>query len=355
MTRQDVSVEHDDVVERSSDDVLVSESESESVDAPGLRTEQGAVPALLPLDVDDAGLARGIEAILFVVDEPLSGTVLSETLGVALDRVQSALQLLSGQYLDELRGIELLEVAGGWRLMTRPAAREVLERWIIGARHGRLTQAALETLAVIAYRQPIARQTVGEIRGVNPDGALRSLVARGLVREVGRDDAPGQAVLFGTTTLFLERMGLNDLRELPPLPSYLPDGPAPDEPDATGLVELRRRLREGSQRLGGSRGAASPQERLDVAGTLDGEDVDDEGDLMPAPSAPRGRDDGEIIALSDRLEQAARSAMGRLRHAQAVTATREAKDDQDALDDEGTPDVQDSAGAADEAGVDGRG
>jgi segregation and condensation protein B len=333
MMRQDVSVEHDDVIERATD--------GGSVPEPELATEQGAVPLLLPLEIDDAGLARGIEAILFVVDEPVSAAVLSETLGVALDRVHAALGLLADRYRDEQRGIELLEVAGGWRLMTRPVAREVLERWIIGARHGRLTQAALETLAVIAYRQPIARQTVGEIRGVNPDGALRSLVARGLVREVGRDDAPGQAVLFGTTTLFLERMGLSDLRELPALPSYLPDGPAPDEPDATGLVELRRRLREGSHRLGGDRVAASAQERLDVAGALSGDEQDDDGDLMPAPSAPRGRDDGEIIALSDRLEQAARSAMGRLRHAQAVTATREAEDEQ--ADQDAQRAVQDEA------------
>jgi segregation and condensation protein B len=347
MTGQDVSVEHDDVVDPTAEEPTVEQP-----------SDHNGAPLLLPLDVDDAGLARGIEAILFVVDEPVSAGVLSETLGVALERVQTALTTLSDQYRDEQRGIELLEVAGGWRLMTRPAAREVLERWIIGARHGRLTQAALETLAVIAYRQPIARQTVGEIRGVNPDGALRSLVARGLVREVGRDDAPGQAVLFGTTTLFLERMGLSDLRELPPLPSYLPDGPAPDEPDATGLAELRRRLREGSQRLGGERAAVSAQERLDVAGALAADEPDDDGDLMPAPSAPRGRDDGEIIALSDRLEQAARSAMGRLRHAQAVTASREAdeQDENDEQDPAGQVDeVAHAADAASAAEVDDRG
>jgi segregation and condensation protein B len=296
---------------------------------------------LPPLEVDDVALEAGIEGILFIADDAVATVALVETLGVDAGRIEAALQRLRERYGDRAGGISLVEVAGGWRLLTGDAARTVLERWLVGSRSGRLTQAALETLAVIAYRQPIGRTTIGEIRGVNPDGALRSLVARGLVREVGRDDAPGQAVLFGTTTLFLERMGLSDLRELPALPSYLPDGPAPDEPDATGLVELRRRLREGSHRLGGDRVAASAQERLDVAGALSGDEQDDDGDLMPAPSAPRGRDDGEIIALSDRLEQAARSAMGRLRHAQAVTATREAEDEQ--ADQDVQPAVQDEA------------
>jgi segregation and condensation protein B len=195
---------------------------------------------LPPLDVDDDVLLRGIAAVLFVADEPLTVDVLAETLGVDRVRVASALEAV-GTFLDgDTVGIELREVAGGWRLMTAPASRSVLERWIVGARHGRLTQAALETLAVVAYRQPITRATVGEIRGVNPDGALRSLIARGMVTEVAREEGPGQAVLFGTTPQFLERMGLRTLRELPPVPPYLPDGPAPDEPDASGLSELRR-------------------------------------------------------------------------------------------------------------------
>jgi hypothetical protein len=185
--------------------------------------------------------------------------------------------------------------------MTATSARPVLERWLIGGRHGRLTQAALETLAVVAYRQPIARVTIGEIRGVNPDGALRSLVSRGLVTEVGREEGPGQAVLFGTTPQFLERMGLRSLDELPPVPPYLPDGPAPDEPDAGGIAELRRRLRDGSERLGAA-GAMTDSE-------------DDDGDAaMPPPTVrERPKEDGTIGALSERLEQAARSAMGRLR------------------------------------------
>lgn len=283
---------------------------------PRERDAIGAAPSeasVAPLDIDDDALLRGLEAVLFTADEPASSATLAETLGVADDRVATLLRRLATELEARAGGIVLVEVAGGWRLVTSDAARPVLERWIVGSRHGRLTQAALETLAVIAYRQPIARTTIGEIRGVNPDGALRSLVARGLVAEVGREDGPGQAVLFGTTSQFLERMGLGGLTDLPPLPTYLPDGPAPDEPDASGLAELRRRLREGSERLG-----AVPQTL-----PLDADDDDETGGL-PAPRRTRPAEDAEIGDLSARLEQAARSAMGRLRRVRGAEETSEA-------------------------------
>jgi len=303
-----------------SEDMRLMDTDELHVDAP-------AQPAALlpPLDVDDVALRRGITGVLFVADEPITVGVLAETLGVPTARVEAALAEI-GRTLEGL-GIELVEVAGGHRLMTDPSARPVLERWIIGARHGRLTQAALETLAVVAYRQPIARVTIGEIRGVNPDGALRSLMARGLVTEVGREDGPGQAVLFGTTGQFLERMGLRSLDELPPLPPYLPDGPAPDEPDASGLAALRKRLRDGSQRLGAEAGGVlRPQDdRLAAAGVMDGDD--DEEAMAPPTRRERRSDEGEIVDLSDRLEQAARSAMGRLRHVKASQEQAEAAAD----------------------------
>ena len=268
-----------------------------SVDAP-----RDPVP---PLDVDDDALRRGLEGVLFTADEPVGAAALADVLGVGTERVEAALRAIAADLAARAGGIVLAEVGGGWRLLTADSARPVLERWIVGSRHGRLTQAALETLAVIAYRQPIARTTIGEIRGVNPDGALRSLVARGLVTEVGREDGPGQAVLFGTTATFLERMGLPGLDALPALPAFLPGGPAPDEPDASALSELRRRLREGSERLG-----AEPQ-RL----PLDPEEDDTGG--LPAPRARRPAEDPDIGDLSDRLERAARSAMGRLRQVRA--------------------------------------
>jgi len=287
--------------------------------------EHGGATLRPALDIDDEGLRRGVAAILFISDEPLSSEVLAETLGVGPERIAAALADVQGTLDGDRFGFELREVAGGWRLLTAPSARPVLERWLIGARHGRLTQAALETLAVVAYRQPIARVTVGEIRGVNPDGALRSLVARGLVAEVGREDGPGQAVLFGTTPQFLERMGLRSIDELPPVPPYLPDGPAPDEPAAGGLTELRRRLRDGSERLG-DRSIARQGELLAEAGAMaDSEDEDEAA--MPAPREHRRpAEDGEIGALSERLEQAARNAMGRLR---SIRADQEAEREAD--------------------------
>lgn len=296
---------------------------------------------LPPLDVADEVLRRGIAAVLFVTDEPVTTATLAETLGVDAARCGTLLAEVGEALAAAPLGIELCEVAGGWRLMTDPSTRSVLERWLIGARHGRLTQAALETLAVVAYRQPIARVTIGEIRGVNPDGALRSLAARGLVTEVGREDGPGQAVLFGTTPAFLERMGLRTLDELPPVPPYLPDGPAPDEPEAGGLGELRRRLRDGSARLGGQAGSdtTAQQDRLAGAGALDADDDE------PAMAAPRRRErpaeDAEIGDLSERLEQAARSAMGRLRSVRADEAEQ-------AADADGDGDVDGGADAAGE-------
>jgi segregation and condensation protein B len=274
---------------------------------PDVPAASGQPVLLPPLEVDDVQLRRGIEGVLFIAEEPVSLAALVETLGVDAERVGTAVTELRREYSTRDGGVLLVEVAGGFRLVTNDAGRDVLERWIIGARHGRLTQAALETLAVVAYRQPIGRATVGEIRGVNPDGALRSLIARGLVAEVGREDGPGQAVLFGTTTQFLERMGVASLDDLPPVPAFLPDGPAPDEPEASALGDLRRRLRDGSQRLGAAQLVAG-------AGGMpvESDDEDDDGGL-PAPSRLRPRDDQEIVALSDRLEQAARSAMGRLR------------------------------------------
>jgi len=311
----------------------------------GLPGEQpgGLLP---PLEVDDDALRRGVAAVLFIADEPLTVDVLAETLGVDRSRIAAALEAVGGALDADAVGIELREVAGGWRLMTAPGARPVLERWIVGARHGRLTQAALETLAVVAYRQPIARVTIGEIRGVNPDGALRSLISRGLVTEVSREDGPGQAVLFGTTAQFLERMGLRTLDELPPVPPYLPDGPAPDEPDAGGLSELRRRLRDGSERLGTSTARSAVQgDLLSGAGAM--QDSDEDDDAMAPPTArTRTGTDGAIVELSERLEQAARSAMGRLR---SVRADQERADAAADAADQGTDAPADAAAAGDEA------
>ena len=183
-------------------------------------------PTAPPLD--DAALDAALEALLLVVDAPTD----DETLAVALDqpvaRVRGALPRLSDSYAAAGRGIDLRHVGAGWRFYTRDAYAPYVERLLLDGQRARLTRAALETLAVVAYRQPVTRARVSAVRGVNCDGVLRTLLTRGLVREVGVDDAT-QGTLFCTTELFLERLGLASLEELPPLAPLLPDVDAIDE------------------------------------------------------------------------------------------------------------------------------
>lgn len=189
------------------------------------------------------GVARkALEAILFVVDEPVTAHALAQVLEVPLDDVDAALVNLRREYVDDGRGFVLREVAGGWRLYTDPSAAPYVERFVLSGRSGRLSQAALETLAIIAYKQPVTRAQVSEIRGVDADAGVRGLVSRGLVGEVGRDPAPGQPVLYGTTPDFLERLGLRSVDELPPLPALTPRGPLPPEPDPGAYRAARREL-----------------------------------------------------------------------------------------------------------------
>lgn len=164
---------------------------------------------------------RSIEAVLFVADEPIQMTDLAVLLETPTTEIEELLEELSGEY--EGRGIVLRRVAGGWRFGTHPAAAPFLERFVTEQRNPRMSQASLETLAVIAYRQPVSRAQIAEIRGVSADSVVRTLVARGLVEEVARDPGPGQAVLYGTTVAFLERLAINGLDELPRLPDFMPD------------------------------------------------------------------------------------------------------------------------------------
>ena len=271
----------------------------------------------------DPSLSRGLEALLFLADEPLDVATLAVVLEVEPEIVEATLIELARRSVEEERGTEVRATAGGWRMYTAPAARPVIERWALAGRTGRLTQAALETLAVIAYKQPIGRQEIGEIRGVNADGAVRSLVARGFVAEIGRDPGPGQAALFGTTRLLLERLGIDSLDALPPLTDFLPEAPAPDEPELGALKEIRRRLASGGELASGGIGGRSHAQTNtggSDAPTDDGDDADEDDDVLPAPTAGVGgrRDDDEMDVLTDRLEQAARNAVGRLRAAVAA-------------------------------------
>jgi segregation and condensation protein B len=196
---------------------------------------------LRSLTLDDEA-RKAIEAILLVVEEPVEANTLAQVLEAPTEEVIATLRALRAEYVDQGRGFVLREVAGGWRLYTDPGAAPYVERFVLRGRSGRLSQAALETLAIVAYKQPVTRAQISEIRGVEADGAIRSLVSRGLVEEVGRDPGPGQPLLYGTTAKLLEQLGLDGLAQLPPLPTMSPGGPPPPEPELGGYKAARREL-----------------------------------------------------------------------------------------------------------------
>lgn len=198
-----------------------------------------------------------LEALLLVSSDPVSASALAQALGIAPGEAASLLAELKVEYEEANRGFQLREVAGGWRLFTHPAYHDQVEAFVLSWDTQKLSQAALETLAVIAYHQPVTRETVKGIRGVNSDGVISSLVDKGLVREMGRDPQRGQAILYGTTNAFLEKFGLRSTKDLPVLEQF-----APDE-------QARQFIRE---RLSG-RSIQSTLEEAD-------EDLEEERDLM---------------------------------------------------------------------------
>ncbi|MFI2651402.1 SMC-Scp complex subunit ScpB [Micromonospora fulviviridis] len=189
---------------------------------PGRRGRRAA-PAPEPAPVlDDAELRGALEAILLVVDQPVSELTLAQVLEQSPERIGPMLDEIAAGYTAAGHGFELRRAAGGWRLYTRPEYATYVERFVLEGQSVRLTQAALETLAVIAYKQPVTRSRISAIRGVNCDGVIRTLVSRGLVEECGTEADSG-AFLYRTTTMFLEKLGLNSVDDLPPLAPFLPD------------------------------------------------------------------------------------------------------------------------------------
>jgi segregation and condensation protein B len=164
---------------------------------------------------------RALEALLFVSDEPLTAAVLAQALEVDRRSAEALCDHLQQQLEERGSGVVLRNVAGGWRLYTHPDTAPVVERFVLSSRQARLTKAALETLAIVAYKQPVTRHQVNGIRGVNSDGVLRALADRGLIEEAGREDAPGRPLLYATTSGFLERLGLPSLASLPSLAPLL--------------------------------------------------------------------------------------------------------------------------------------
>jgi len=165
---------------------------------------------------------RAVEAVLMVAEAPVEVAILAQLLEVTPARVEELCERLAESYRQEKRGFVLARVAGGYRFQSHPDLAPYIERFVLEGQSSRLSSAALETLAIVAYKQPISRAQVASIRGVNADGVLRTLCQRGYVAEVGRDPGPGLAVLYGTTTLFLERLGLDKIEDLPPLGDFVP-------------------------------------------------------------------------------------------------------------------------------------
>jgi segregation and condensation protein B len=202
--------------------------EEPGVEEPGV--EEPGVEEQIAFDVGEfpGGARSAIEAVLMVVDEPVTEIALASALELPVDDVRAHLEALEAEYAEQQRGFTLRSVAGGWRVYSRSDYAPVVEKFLLDGQQAKLTQASLETLAVIAYRQPISRSRVSAVRGVNVDGVVRTLLNRGLIEELGAEGDSG-AVLYGTTDYFLQRLGLGSIDELPALAPYLPEVDVLDE------------------------------------------------------------------------------------------------------------------------------
>jgi segregation and condensation protein B len=187
-----------------------------------MSSEESVEVELIPEELGAPDLTSALEALLLVADEPMPIITLAQIVRRPVIEVEECVRGLATEYTEQGRGFDLREVAGGWRYYTRDACSGVIERWVLDGQQARLTQAALETLAVVAYRQPVTRARISAVRGVNVDGVLKTLVARGLVLEAGSEHESG-AHLYRTTSYFLERLGIASLDELPDLAMHLPD------------------------------------------------------------------------------------------------------------------------------------
>ncbi len=202
---------------------------------PEPEAQGGAEPADQPFDVEDfpGGARAAIEAVLMVLDEPVSALALAAALEVPVPVVETTLAEMESEYAADHRGFTVRRVGDGWRIYSRHEYAPVVEKFLLDGQQARLTQASLETLAVIAYRQPVSRSRVSAVRGVNIDGVIRTLLSRGLIAEVGHDEDT-TAILYGTTQYFLERLGLQSLEDLPALAPFLPEVDVLDEIEERG-------------------------------------------------------------------------------------------------------------------------
>jgi segregation and condensation protein B len=214
-------------------------------------TADGSGPAGAPDGQRRAEARRAIEAIVLVSEAPIASHLLGQLLELRPAIVDELCRELAAEYEDEGRGFQLARVAGGWRYQTHPEEAAYVERFVLEGQTAKLSAAALETLAIVAYKQPISRAQVASIRGVSVDGVMRTLQQRGYIAEMGRDSGPGQAVMFGTTNAFLEKLGADSLADLPALGGFVPGADVVEQlerglrPDAPSFTERLQAL-EGS-------------------------------------------------------------------------------------------------------------
>ncbi|MCL2606111.1 MAG: SMC-Scp complex subunit ScpB [Coriobacteriia bacterium] len=249
-------------------------------------------------NMQQADTLRGaLEALLFVSDEPVTSSQLAKILNHDLVDVDEALRQLAESYADEDRGFQLREVAGGWRMYTHPAHAAVIEAYVLSWDTRKLSQAALEVLSVIAYKQPVNRAGINAVRGVNSESVVSSLIEKGLVRELGREAGAGNAILYGTTNTFLEKFGLRSIEDLPPLKDFAPD----EQTQAS----IRRRLGVDEEARPGDFDDLSPEAIAEEAESIQSSTqllapADEQIDT-PSEAADSAASDGDDLSDDDDL------------------------------------------------------
>ena len=233
---------------------------------------------------------RAIEAVLLVATDPTPDGLLAQLVELPADTVHALCMELSDEYDAQDRGFQLRRVAGGWRYQTNPSAHAYVERYALEGLPNRLSGAAMETLSIIAYKQPISRGQISAIRGVNVDAVLRTLVQRGYVDEHGRDDGPGQAALFGTTPFFLERLGLDSIDQLPPLGEFVPSAEVLEALEQTLKIEPSGQppSAEHDPALTNGEAASTVEPRTDGSGIADGVSANGNGNEVADGASANG-------------------------------------------------------------------